>query len=992
MGVCSSRIGPAAPLIPGLAGMRLTSRLPGCRNKIDVFAVLFLLLSGFAGGLAYLGHDAARPSPMGLEAHVLGAAVPLALGQGFFQPDVERIPALNAFFDGEVSVLEVGALPLPLPAKPRSAAHSSEFHYYLNHTVALVWRLAGISKESLEPLAAVMLGWTAAAVYGILRLGMGRLLSFLIALGFTFSPPVLYTLPYLRDFSKAPFLLTLFFLLGYLAKRKATSRAIFGWSIFLGCFHGFALGFRQDVLIFLPLVVVVLLFSGSSLATGSTTSGNPRWRFRAANGFLAAVVYLFFFLAAGSPMLGKMEGGADPFHPLVQGSSTKHMQNLGLGPAMYIPLASGHDNYAFATYYHHFRRANNAPEAHFDYDTAGSQQAGRQWLIDLGMCFPADMLSRVYASVFRIIRYADAFTPPLHRETESSALREIAAAHTFLAEHLHRFGLFYAAAALLIISCRAPYPALAILFLLLYICGYSGLQSELRHTFYLCFVPLWILGFLLGCLGKATTGLLVTLCGNGTVPSPSPGRMLRHCFFFAACALAVTLIPLAVLRTYQRQSAASTLTPYIEAARIPQAYEEKTVFNWTCFDVIRPAPLLTAPTSDINALCNIMALAFRMKYPRLLPPRYMVIEFEGSNVPPGLLVRYSSDYPWGNFTQLTRLPRIENPAGSVFHAFPVYEMVSVGDTIRRSCFEGIAVPSAFSLGVKGIYQADDDGSIRFLMPITWSDGDTLSRPFFKNDPSQLPLHQPIEFFPDPVYYDFVEHQPSAFYTAAARASHSGRHAEAALLHSLCLFFSNDPDYRQHLAERLLEEHALDVAFLAVKEHDTLSPELTTATVSLLRRLAEAYVRDSVQTPDPDALDKARSVLEYLLSLGPEHAARNIIELSRPPLRDLSRESWRKTFRDIMILFPDYEGAMFMAFSTLGNLHDVDLDVDLWAQVTRARPDSCQPWRRLGMALERAGARADAVNAYTASLRNCPGDAELERHVQSLRKSDINQSR
>jgi predicted membrane protein len=125
--------------------------------------------------------------------------------------------------------------------------------------VALFWRLFGISHKSLEPLAIALLCWTALAAYGIMRLGMGKILSFLLALVFTFSPPVLLLLPSLRDFSKAPFLLSLIFALGYLVHYCRNSKGLLFWAIALGVLHGVAMGFRQDALIFTPLVLVVLL-------------------------------------------------------------------------------------------------------------------------------------------------------------------------------------------------------------------------------------------------------------------------------------------------------------------------------------------------------------------------------------------------------------------------------------------------------------------------------------------------------------------------------------------------------------------------------------------------------------------------------------------------------------------------------------------------------------------------------------------------------------
>ena len=946
-------------------------------GRMDTLSVLLLFAAGFTGGLAYLGHPPSEPSPIGLESYALGAAVPVALGQGFFQPDIENVRPLKEFFDGGDAALETDALPIPLPRKPSDQTQSSEFHFYLNHAVALIWRYTGICKDGLAPLIALFLGWTTVAVYGLMRLGMGKRLSALLALIFTFSPPVLSMLPFLRDFSKAPFLLTIFLCLGILIRKRCSFPSLLRWSLFLGFFHGFSLGFRQDVLIFLPLVVIILAVAGVRLpSVASETTARPLRTciFRSTG---AVIVYLLGFIALASPMLGKMEGGADPFHPLVQGFSIKHMQNLGLEPAAYVPLASSHDNYAFATYYHYYRLANNAPHAHFDYDTHGSQEAGRQWLIDIGTRFPADLLARIYASVFRIIRYADAFTPPLHRLERDTILGTITSAHENLAFHLHRYGVLYAATAMLLIACQSLTAALFLLLLLLYLCGYAGLQSELRHTFHLAFVPLWIIGFLLSEVSAALRVLLIR--------SRCPGRdQFLYALFrgsaFLFCAFLVLSFPLFALRLYQEQFLSKTLRPSIEAPRIPREYTTRQAFNWTLFD-IHPEPTLQRGShSDIKALYSSLSLLFQIKYPRLLPPKYMVLEFEGNHLPGNLLVRYGSDYPWGNFTQMMRLSSLKNPSGSVFYGFPVYEMVAFGERIRRSRFEGIAIPSSFAPYLKAIYEAQGLDSLRFLMPLTWSSNDDFSRPLFTNRKSQLPLYQRISSHPDPVYYAFVEHQPSAFYRAAEKASQLGRHREAALLYSLCLLFTTEADYRQHLAESLLREGAADLAYLAVKEESTLPDNILPARVDLLSRLTQAYVTEYTATLAPTSLEMARLTLDSLLALGPESAAEPVIQMLHPLTPELDRNSWRNAFRDIMILFPDYEGAMFLAYRSLGNRYDADANVQFWAEVANARPDSCLPWCRLTAALQRVGDHDRAGTVYATALCNCPATVDFSQHL------------
>ena len=188
-----------------------------------------------------------------------------------------------------------------LPEEPNSV---SAYHRYLLYTVALFWRIFGISWTSLEPLCALLLGGCAVAVYGIMRLGMGRLLSALLTLAFVLSPQMLTMLPSLRDFGKAPFLLLIIFLLGVFIKYRLGTKTLAGLSVLLGLLNGIAMGFRQDAL---------YLFSprASSLPWPFSDTGAP---FPAAvAGACIAAGHLLE--ALGHPMLGRMEGGAQPYHP-----------------------------------------------------------------------------------------------------------------------------------------------------------------------------------------------------------------------------------------------------------------------------------------------------------------------------------------------------------------------------------------------------------------------------------------------------------------------------------------------------------------------------------------------------------------------------------------------------------------------------------------------------------------------------------------------------
>jgi len=290
-------------------------------------------------------------------------------------------------------------------------------------------------------------------------------------------------LPNLRDFSKAPFILTIIFLLVYLIKVKPSLSRLAVYLPLLGLLIGVGMGFRQDIIIFIPTAILVACISLYRVGNASLLRR-----------CVVAALFLACLFGTASPMLGKMEGGAQPYHPLVQGYSMKRMESLGIAPAAYAPLASGQDNYVFSVLYDYYRRVNSKPNAHFSYNSPGAEAAGRQWLIDMGVHFPADILTRGYASVLRSLRYADAYTPWFSQFP--SGLRGIENIHLGFAAFMHRFGLLLGMAALLCIGVRNLTAGLGLIVFVVYVFGYVGLQCEFRHAFHFAFIPFWVMGFL----------------------------------------------------------------------------------------------------------------------------------------------------------------------------------------------------------------------------------------------------------------------------------------------------------------------------------------------------------------------------------------------------------------------------------------------------------------------------------------------------------------
>jgi hypothetical protein len=83
-------------------------------------------------------------------------------------------------------------------------------------------------------------------IYGISRLVLNRLLSFLVALSFSASAGVYWTLPVLRDFAKVPFILALLLLMGLFIRRRMTPRLYWLLALSAGAVMGIGIVLRQQ--------------------------------------------------------------------------------------------------------------------------------------------------------------------------------------------------------------------------------------------------------------------------------------------------------------------------------------------------------------------------------------------------------------------------------------------------------------------------------------------------------------------------------------------------------------------------------------------------------------------------------------------------------------------------------------------------------------------------------------------------------------------------
>ncbi len=630
----------------------------------------------------------------------LGRPLMIATGRGSFHPDIEATPELRPFLEHQEDRFDPATLPKEIAVSNDSAA---EYHIYLGWAVALLWRVFGISWPVLEPLLAIALGLCAVFAYGLFRLGMNRWLSIAGTVLFVSSPAVLDQLNSLRDFSKAPFLLGGLLAIGWLVTRRAPMRFPRLFACLMGLIAGVGMGFRQDAIILVPVSLAAILF----LSPCAVYRSIPRR-------IAAALVCMLAFLAAAAPMLTRMEGGAQPYHPLAQGYSMLHMDRCSLKPGVCEPLASSHDNFIFASIFSYARRASGDSKLYFRYNDPEDARYTRDWVIRTGLQFPADTIARGYGAILNVLCNADGTVATLRWHRSWSEV--LAKIHRPVADFFRVAGLPFAVLALLAAAAASPPLAFILVLLILYFCGYVSLDNEWRHTFHLSFVCFWAAGF---AVQQTLSMLRLTVKGTAQW-----GLWLRRAGLFLILGALALWVPWQAARFWQRHNIETVMGQYAAAPCSALPTQPRPLQDLTLFR-IESGALDPAQSSDLAQLpylgaflrgasvrhwetrCTLYAVHLRArKAGHLFLAKYWGARDTGSP---------------NDFSQVMRVMGSEADDGETWFFFPVYEFA------YRTIFEGVAFTPDHADDFLGLYRVEDDAQPALLPCLTLNESNGSRR-------------------------------------------------------------------------------------------------------------------------------------------------------------------------------------------------------------------------------------------------------------------------
>ncbi len=524
------------------------------RRRLDAAIVGVLFASALAVGVLYcraFERSSAPPEPWAKE---LAAAVAFACGHGFVDPGYDPSPAVAAFLEKKIDRIACDDLPSSAPMRPPNFTQA--LYRYMTLSAGLTWRLLGISWTKLAVLLGLLYAVSAVAVYGVFRLATNRVSAVAGALIMTVSPVQLRYLPQLRDYAKAPFILTLILILGLLVVRPFTRPRVLALAMGYGAVMGIGFGFRNDLLInILPFIVTVTLFLPVPIRS--------HLREKLAALALCAVC----FVACGWPILSAYRSGSNTGHVALLGLMTHFNPSLGVTGSVYDWGAPYDDGFAVKVISSFTERIHHRPVSALssEYD-----RAMFEYLLLIGRHWPADLLIRGYASVLRIIelpfelRSYTFATPPAIVDGFIGWLYSVWAG---LLSQLDGTGLVLSAIAVLVVASSSVRVAIWFLAALLYFAGYPALQFDARHFFFLEFIP-WL------ALGLTGEGVLAVLAAarkarTGGVSAADLVVRGRRVLAFGIGAMLALSAPVVVLRAYQQKHVTALLEGYLAAATEP---------------------------------------------------------------------------------------------------------------------------------------------------------------------------------------------------------------------------------------------------------------------------------------------------------------------------------------------------------------------------------------------------------------------------------------
>lgn len=633
----------------------------------DVALLLIILLGGALIGSRYIERVGAGEFVQS----EFGAAVSLACGHGFAEP-LGPPPALSDFLNRRASAFSCDQWPPGLSVGPPTFLQ--RLYRYLMTAVAFQWMWSGVSWHTLAPLFGAMFGLTLAASYALFRLAGGPLVATIAVIPLAISSHQLATLPRLRDYAKAPFILLLILVMAHLARPPYSRRRCLLLAAAFGLILGVGFGFRNDLLVNVPPFVAVVLLLVP-----------VRWRDELRVKAACLGLALVTFAATAWPILIGYRSGSNTGHAAVCGLTSAFDAPLGLTRPVYDLGSPFLDGYCAAVInaHHYLRRQPFVEYLSPEYDAAAVAL-----IADVTRHWPADIFVRGVASVLQVLDFpfsVGRYGPPVPDGVTAPPMRRTYEVQADVLRTLAGLGSLLVTAAAVVVGSVEPRAAVALVLMILYYCGYPAIQFQVRHFFHLEFIAWWALAFL---AAKATRSAW-RFISVGALPRPNR-RAISSALVGLASIVVVTVLPLWILRAYQQRHLVTLFDAHLQAQRTPLSLTRATASGWTrvTMDGLWSRRAATEPLSVRHLVAEATA------------DRCGTIELP-------VRVVYDARTPSNDFSSVTRMAI--DPSGPTALVIPVYY------NGEWSHFVGFDLPEGYDTCLKSVSLIDDLSGI--LVPV-----------------------------------------------------------------------------------------------------------------------------------------------------------------------------------------------------------------------------------------------------------------------------------
>jgi hypothetical protein len=495
-------------------------------HLVDVVLVLTLAGAGAMVGGSYYAAAAADGRPEFYQGE-FAPAVMEACGRGFVNPVPLSVPALSQFLSERRTTLACAEIPADV--KLTALGPFQVTFRYMMFGVSTYWRATGVSWDHLAPIFGALHGLVVGLAYLAWRVVFARWLAVALGLAIAISPMQLSILPYLRDAAKTPFFAADVFIVLLVWTRPLTTRTLLLLCGLFGVVAGIGVGFRPDVVMWFPMLVVALLFAQHA---------GLRRRLTAAALGLAVSVTAFGVI--GRPVLAQYKAGSNFGHVALLGFAREFDARLGVrsGPYTVAPYYNDEFMYAAISGY----AARKGYTGVLGMASAEYERYALMYFWEVTRTFSADVATRVGASITNVLNLPF----ELKDDASEAAVARVPALHRMLQARrrilgvLDGWGAGLVLLAFLMLAARSAALAWGFAITVLYLAGLPVIQFHPRHYSHLELIGMFALGIVVQAIAaRVPASARAAVRDSWTWPSLRP-RVVR----VGACLAVVVLVPL----------------------------------------------------------------------------------------------------------------------------------------------------------------------------------------------------------------------------------------------------------------------------------------------------------------------------------------------------------------------------------------------------------------------------------------------------------------